>query len=122
MSSVYRDAVSAFFVGKPAPAEAVQAAEGQLGAASAVADKIAQLPIQGARQLASELVSTANQGFVGGMHWGVVVAACVTATAAVVAGAFLPARPRPEDAEMQRDEFIAEHSDLDVGGASPGEP
>jgi hypothetical protein len=97
LSSTYGSAMDTFFAGTPAPPQAVEAATNQLGAVSTVADGIAQAPIPGAQQFADSLVATANQAFVSGMHWGVLVAAAATLIGAVVAWLFLPALARDGD-------------------------
>ena len=109
LSSTYGAAVVDFFAGTPAPPGAVEAAQSQLGAVASVAETMGSQPFPGAADLATELVSTANQAFVSGMHWGVVVAATATLIGAAMAARFLPAHARPEDEHEQADEFAAEH-------------
>ena len=59
----------------------------------------------------TNLVSTANQAFVNGMHWGVLVAAAATAVRRRH-GRPLPAGPTPaaRTTAEQQDEYAAEHA------------
>lgn len=102
-SSIYSAKVSDFFAGTPAPPQAVDAVKSQIGAASEVAKAI---PVPG---VGAQLVSTANEAFVSGMRWGVVVAAGATLLGAVMAAVFLPARASQESAVAQDREFASEH-------------
>ena len=108
LASTYGDQVREFLTGVGAPTAAVEAATSSLGGANGVA---AQAPAaQGA-----ELMRVANQAFVDAMHWGVLVAAAVTATGALAALAFLPARARATNLAAQSGEFLTEHAaDRDV--------
>jgi hypothetical protein len=111
MSSVYGSKVADWFdsVSNQVPAgsasqfaAAKEAAESQIGAALRVAQ---QLPD---RQLANQLVSTANEAFVTALHYGVVVGAAATAVGAVVAFVWLPAHATREDVEEQDHEYAEE--------------
>lgn len=92
-------------------ASAAQAAEGQLGAAIQIAQDLpAQLGLSGpaATRLSADLVSSANEAFVGAMHWGLVVAAAATLIGAIVAALWLPARARSDDVDRQDVDYAAE--------------
>jgi hypothetical protein len=99
VSSVYGSKVGDFFVGKPAPKAAVDAAKNSLGGAIAVAQDVAKQSVPGARQISQSLVHTANSAFVDAFHWGAIVGACVLALGALVVVLFLPARARETLAE-----------------------
>jgi Na+/melibiose symporter-like transporter len=114
LASTYGSTIGDFFVGTPAPAEAVEAAKGSIGGAFGVA---AGLPDS---QLANSLVTTANQAFVEAIHWGVVVAAVATAVGALVAWFFLPARARQHDVAEQEHEYEAEWHHEPSQPAPPG--
>lgn len=104
LASTYGSKVGDFLRGFGVPDEAVEAATSSLGGANAVA---AQAPgAQGAR-----LMEVANQAFVDAMHWGVLVAAGVTAVGAVMALLFLPAHARAANRAGQDDEFLTEHAE-----------
>ena len=92
VSSVYGSKVGEFFVGKPAPKAAVDAAKNSLGGAIAVAQNVGKSAIPGAKQLSESLVRTANTAFVDAFHWGAIVGACVLALGALIVVLFLPAR------------------------------
>jgi EmrB/QacA subfamily drug resistance transporter len=112
LSGTYGAAIANFFAGKPVPQEAVDAAQSQLGA---VPDVAHGLVANGAPQsVADNLIATANQAFVSAMHWGVLVAACATAIGIVVAAVFLPAHARRDTAELQHEEYAAEHASEDI--------
>jgi EmrB/QacA subfamily drug resistance transporter len=117
LSSTYGSAMGTFFAGTPAPPQAVEAAQNQLGAVHDVAEGIAAAPIPGAQQLANSLVATANQAFVSGMHWGVLVAAAATLIGAIVAGLFLPARARDGDDYDEPDVPASPNGKVDMAKA-----
>jgi EmrB/QacA subfamily drug resistance transporter len=119
LSSTYGSAMGTFFAGTPAPPEAVEAAQNQLGAVTVVADKLAAAPVPGAQQLASNLVATANQAFVSGMHWGVLVAAAATLIGAIIAGLFLPALARDGDDYDEPEVSVSPNGKADMAHAEP---
>jgi EmrB/QacA subfamily drug resistance transporter len=92
VTSVYGSKVADFFVGKPAPKAAVDAAKNSLGGAIAVSQNLAKQPIPGAKQISQSLVATANSAFVDAFHWCAIVGASVLALGAVIVVLFLPAR------------------------------
>lgn len=120
MSSTYGARVGDFFdqfaadvpaAGQAGSASARQAAEGQLGAAIQIAQDLPdQLGLPGpvARQLSAELIQTANEAFVSGMHRGLVVAAIATFIGVIVAAVWLPAHARSADVAAQGEEFARE--------------
>lgn len=120
MSSTYGARVGDFFdqfaadvpaAGQAGFASARQAAEGQLGAAIQIAQDLPdQLGLPGpvARQLSAELIQTANEAFVSGMHRGLVVAAIATFIGVIVAAVWLPAHARSADVAAQGEEFARE--------------
>ncbi len=126
MSSVYGSKVAEWFdsVSSQVPAgsasqfgAAKEAAKSQIGAALQVAQ---QLPD---RQLANQLVSTANEAFVTALHYGVVVGAAATALGAVIAFVWLPAHAKREDVEEQDHEYAeemaaAQHGDVVLAPSS----
>jgi EmrB/QacA subfamily drug resistance transporter len=81
-ASVYGSRVGAALHGSPLPADAVDAAKRSLGGALIVAQQ-AHAP---------QLVTTAKDAFVEGMHRGILVAVIAAALGAVVAFKWLPAR------------------------------
>jgi EmrB/QacA subfamily drug resistance transporter len=133
MSSVYGSKVVEWFDGLttqvPAGsgsqfAAAREAAKSQLGAAIQIAQDLPKqsgLPGPAARQLADQLVTTANEAFVTALHYGVVVAACATAAGAVIAFVWLPAHARRADVVEQEHEF-ADEMEAAARGDVPLEP
>jgi len=117
VSSVYGSKIADFFVGKPAPKAAVDAAKNSLGGAIAVAQNAAKSSIPGAKQLSESLVHTANSAFVDAFHWGAIVGACTLALGALIVILFLPARATdnlaphpataPDDAEARAESVAA---------------
>jgi AcrR family transcriptional regulator len=81
------------------PAQAVDAATNSIGGAVTVASKLAGTPLQAA---AAPLLSAANDAFVSAMTHAVTIGAVAAVIGALVALAFLPARPRAE-AEVRDD-------------------
>jgi len=106
VSSVYGSKIADFFVGKPAPKAAVDAAKNSLGGAYAVADKLSVQSIPGAKTIAASLQSAANSAFVDAFHWGAVVGGIVLVLAVGIVVAFLPARA----------------TEPETGRAAPGDP
>jgi EmrB/QacA subfamily drug resistance transporter len=92
VSSVYGSKIADFFAGKPAPADAVDAAKNSLGGAYAVADNLATTSIPNASQLAASLRATANTSFVEAFHWGVITGGSVLLLGALIVLRWLPAR------------------------------
>jgi EmrB/QacA subfamily drug resistance transporter len=60
--------------------------------------------------LADQISSVANDAFVSAVHQGVIVAALATGLGVFVVLAYLPARARASDVELQDHEFIDEHA------------
>jgi hypothetical protein len=103
LASTYGSAIGDFLSGTGAPPDAIEAAEGSIGGAFAVAENLQTLPVPNATDAAQALISTANDAFVDAMHWGLLVAAISTFIGALVVAVFLPARaehagPSPADA------------------------
>lgn len=61
-------------------------------------------------KLADQISSVANDAFVSAVHQGVIVAALATGLGVVVVLAYLPARARASDVELQDHEFVDEHA------------
>ena len=81
-----------------------------MGGADAVARRIAESGVPNAAEIASGLVSTANQAFVDALHSGVLVAAIPTAVGVIMALVFLPAHARRPDLEIQEHEYVEGHA------------
>jgi hypothetical protein len=94
---VYGSKVADFFVGKPAPKAAVDAAKNSLGGAYAVAHDLGRQAVPGAKAVAASLQSAANTAFVDAFHWGAVVGGVVLVLAVAIVVAFLPARAAAAD-------------------------
>jgi EmrB/QacA subfamily drug resistance transporter len=107
LASVYSGRISDVFAGSGAPEAAVEASKSSIGAVPGVVE---QLTANGFGELASQLRDAADEAFVQGVHWSVVVAALVIFAGAGVVIAFLPARGREEDTAEQRAEYAAEHA------------
>jgi EmrB/QacA subfamily drug resistance transporter len=107
LASVYSGRISDVFAGSGAPEAAVEASKSSIGAVPVVVE---QLTANGFGELASQLRDAADEAFVQGVHWSVVVAALVIFAGAGVVIAFLPARGREEDTAEQRAEYAAEHA------------
>jgi EmrB/QacA subfamily drug resistance transporter len=107
LASVYSGRISDVFAGSGAPEAAVEASKSSIGAVPGVVE---QLTANGFGELASQLRDAADEAFVQGVHWNVVVAALVIFAGAGVVIAFLPARGREEDTAEQRAEYAAEHA------------
>ena len=97
VSSVYGSKIADFFVGKPAPKAAVDAAKNSLGGAYAVADNLSQQAVPGAKAIAASLQSAANTAFVDAFHWGAIVGGVVLVLAVAIVVVFLPARAAEPD-------------------------
>ena len=114
LTSIYSTKIGDFFAGpagQAAPPEAVELATSSLGGAYRVAESVAAQPIDGAGAISANLVSTANQAFVDGLHAGVLVAGVVTLIGAIMAILFLPARGSAGDNETQVREYLDEHAE-----------
>jgi EmrB/QacA subfamily drug resistance transporter len=61
-------------------------------------------------KLADQVSSVANDAFVSAVHRGVIVAALATGLGVFVVLAYLPARARASDVELQDHEFVDEHA------------
>jgi EmrB/QacA subfamily drug resistance transporter len=107
LASVYSGRISDVFAGSGAPEAAVEASKSSIGAVPGVVE---QLTANGFGELATQLRDAADEAFVQGVHWSVVVAALVIFAGAGVVIAFLPARGREEDTAEQRAEYAAEHA------------
>ncbi len=81
----FRDAVAPLLAHQPVPPRVAGLIEGSLGGALAVAHHLPP-------RAAVPLTAAARHGFVSGMDLGLVIAAVMVATAAVVAAALLPSR------------------------------
>ena len=101
VSSVYGSKLSEFFVGKPAPEAAVDAARNSLGGAFGVARSLREQAVPNARELAASLERIANQAFVEAFRWGSRVGAVVLAIGVVVVVRWLPARPSAANVAAQ---------------------
>ena len=112
VSTVYGSKIADFFVGKPAPKAAVDAAKNSLGSAYGVAEKLAKQPIPNAKQLSDALKATANASFVQAFHWGVITGGSVLVVGAIVVALFLPARATPAQVIAQTDQLEAEDAAL----------
>ena len=110
LSSVYGAKVADWFLSRPAPAAAKEAAKNSLGGAITVANQLKGSKIAGADALAHGLVATANQAFVDALHAGLFVAAAATFVGVLVVAKWLPASARPADLSEQATEFAAEHA------------
>ncbi|HZJ28121.1 MAG TPA: MFS transporter [Acidimicrobiia bacterium] len=131
MSSTYGSRVGEWFdrfaprvppQGQSGFESAKEAAQGQLGAAIQIAQDLPdQLGLSGpaARQLSADLVRTANEAFVGAMHYGVAVAAIATFVGAIVAALWLPAHARATDVAEQAEEYAREMHVAGDGGERP---
>jgi EmrB/QacA subfamily drug resistance transporter len=107
LASVYSGRVGDVFAGSGVSEAAVSASQSSIGAIPQVAE---QLTANGFGDLATQLRNAANEAFVQGVHWAVVVAALVIFAGAGVVLAFLPARARREDSVEQHAEYAAEHA------------
>ncbi len=108
LASTYGTQVRDFLTSAGAPEAAIEGATSSLGGAASVAAEVPATQGQA-------LLSTANQAFVEGMHWGVGVAAIATALGAIMAFMFLPARPPDADQRAQGGEYLDEHrGDVDI--------
>ena len=94
---MYGSKIGDFFVGKPAPDAAVEAAKNSLGGAIAVSRDLANQPIAGAKQLSATLVDAANHAFVEAFRWGSRVGAIVLGLGVVIVLRWLPARASAAD-------------------------
>ncbi|MEP6625779.1 MAG: MFS transporter [Acidimicrobiia bacterium] len=92
VSSVYGSKIGDFFVGKPAPKAAVDAAKNSLGGAFAVSKQLAKQPIPNAKGISAALVDTANHAFVEAFRWGSRVGAVVLVLGVLIVLKWLPAR------------------------------
>ena len=99
LASIYGSQVGDFLHGKPVPSGTAAQLKQSLGLALAASDKV------------PGLATTAVDGFIDGMHAGVLVAAAVALVGAVVAFVWLPAR-------ASYDALAEEHTD----GEAPAEP
>lgn len=103
VSSVYGSKIGEFFVGKPAPDAAVEAAKNSLGGAIAVSRELATQPVPNAKQLSASLVDLANQAFVEAFRWGSRVGAIVLGIGVVIVLRWLPARASDANIAAQVD-------------------
>jgi EmrB/QacA subfamily drug resistance transporter len=92
-ASQYTSAMSGAAALKGLPTQAVDAATNSIGGAVTVAMKLAGTPLHAA---AGPLLSAANEAFVSAMTHAVTIGAVAAVIGALVALAFLPARPRAE--------------------------
>ncbi len=97
VSSVYGSKIGDFFVGKPAPKAALDAAKNSLGGAFAVSKQIAKTPIPNAKGISAALVDTANHAFVEAFRWGSRVGAVVLVLGVIIVLLWLPARADAAD-------------------------
>jgi EmrB/QacA subfamily drug resistance transporter len=108
LSTVYGDRVVEAFDGSLPPA-ALEAAQGSLGGALEVAERIGPA--------GDRLLDVARSGFVEAMHTGALVAAVAAAVGSLVALLFLPAHARRTDEELQRHEYEDELTEAEAHGA-----
>ncbi len=92
-ASQYTSAMSGSASLKGLPTEAVDAASNSIGGAVTVAGRLAGTPLQAA---AAPLLAAANDAFVSAMTHAVTIGAVAAGIGALIALAFLPARPRAE--------------------------
>jgi EmrB/QacA subfamily drug resistance transporter len=92
-ASQYTSAMTASAALKGLPTAAVDAATNSIGGAVTVAARLAGTPLEAA---ATPLLSAANEAFVEAMNHAVTIGAVAAVLGALVALAFLPARPRAE--------------------------
>jgi EmrB/QacA subfamily drug resistance transporter len=124
VSSVYGSKIADFFVGKPAPKAAVDAAKNSLGGAYAVAEKLGAQSIPGAKTAAASLQSAANSAFVDAFHWGAIVGGIVLVVAVAIVVVFLPARAtepeavRADPGDSPLDASVPSPSPIGAGVAS----
>jgi EmrB/QacA subfamily drug resistance transporter len=92
-ASQYTSAMTGSAALKGLPTAAVDAATNSIGGAVTVAARLAGTPLEAA---ATPLLSAANEAFVEAMNHAVTIGAVAAVLGALVALAFLPARPRAE--------------------------
>lgn len=106
LATTYGNQIGTFLanLGLPLPQAAIDAAKNNIGALkNGLLPQFQQL---GQTDLARQVDAAANQAFVSAVHWGVLVAACVTAIGVLMVLIWLPARATSADVMEQDVEFV----------------
>ncbi|MGH9026619.1 MAG: MFS transporter [Acidimicrobiia bacterium] len=111
-SSIYGSKVGDAIANAPVtpPADVVTEIKNSLGAALAISERFGT----------PELATAAENGFVDGMHGGVIVAGGMALVGVVVAILFLPGQARPQDIAAREAEFAARTGGAAESGTASG--